>query len=519
MQKSVRYNEGHALFLSAVARKEGAKRGYLSKKTAENSRWHEKFFALYQNVLFYFENEQSARPAGIYLLEGCTCERAPAPKMSTTGREALEKQHYFLIVFGHDGQKPLELRTDEESECDEWVEAIQQASYSDIIIEREVLMQKYIHLVQIVETEKVAANQLRTQLEDQDTEIERLKAEIIALNKTKERMRPYHVIHENEDPDIKKIKKMFLVSVQGFMRGWLCRRKWKIIVQDYICSPHAESMRKRNQIVFNMVEAETEYVHQLYILVNCFLRPLRMAASSKKPPISHDDVSSVFLNSETIMFLHEIFHQGLKARIANWPTLVLADLFDILLPMLNIYQEFVRNHQYSLQVLANCKQNRDFDKLLKQYESNAACEGRMLETFLTYPMFQIPRYIITLHELLAHTPHEHVERKSLEFAKSKLEELSRVMHDEVSDTENIRKNLAIERMIVEGCDILLDTSQTFVRQGEPSSAHSMAQHTTNLWSLLPVFFKSFTKSASNSLLLHFFLSILLCHMNIKASEH
>jgi len=40
------------------------------------------------------------------------------------------------------------------------------------------------------------------------------------------------------------------------------------------------------------------------------------------------------------------------------------------------------------------------------------------------------------------------------------------MHDEVSETENIRKNLAIERMIVEGCEVLLDTSQTFVRQGE-----------------------------------------------------
>ncbi|XP_067114164.1 ras-specific guanine nucleotide-releasing factor 2 [Osmerus mordax] len=470
MQKSVRYNEGHALYLSVVARKEGTKRGSLSKKTTENSRWNEKYFALYQNVLFYFENDQSARPSGIYLLEGCTCERIPAPKVSSVGKESSDKQqHYFLVVFGHDGQKPLELRTEEESDCNEWVECIQQASYSDIIIEREVLMQKYIHLVQIMETEKVAANQLRTQLEDQDTEIERLKAEIVVLNKAKERMLPFQLNQEEEDPDIKKIKK-----VQSFMRGWLCRRKWKIIVQDYISSPHAESMRKRNQIVFNMVEAETEYVHQLSILVNCFLRPLRMAASSKKPPISHDDVSSIFLNSETIMFLHEIFHQGLKARIANWPTLVLADLFDILLPMLNIYQEFVRNHQYSLQVLANCKQNRDFDKLLKQYEANAACEGRMLETFLTYPMFQIPRYIITLHELMAHTPHEHVERKSLEFAKSKLEELSKMMHDEVSDTENIRKNLAIERMIVEGCDILLDTSQTFVRQGSliqlPSSS-------------------------------------------------
>uniref|UniRef100_A0AAX7UZ83 Ras protein-specific guanine nucleotide-releasing factor 2a n=1 Tax=Astatotilapia calliptera TaxID=8154 RepID=A0AAX7UZ83_ASTCA len=469
MQKSVRYNEGHALYLSVVARKEGTKRGYLSKKTTENSRWAEKYFALYQNVLFYFENDQSARPSGIYLLEGCTCERAPASKVSAISKDAIEKQqYYFMVNFGHDGQKPLEMRTEDELDCNEWVGGIQQASYSGIIIERDILMQRYIHLDQIMETEKVATNQLRTQLEDQDTEIERLKAEITVLNKAKERMQSHQNNQDEEDPDIKKIK-----MVQSFMRGWLCRRKWKIIVQDYICSPHAESMRKRNHIVFNMVEAETEYVQQLSILVNCFLRPLRMAASSKKPPIRHDDVSSIFLNSETIMFLHEIFHQGLKARIANWPTLVLADLFDILLPMLNIYQEFVRNHQYSLQVLANCKQNRDFDKLLKQYESNAACEGRMLETFLTYPMLQIPRYIRTLHELLAHTPHEHVERKSLEFAKSKLEELSKMIHDEVSDTENIRKNLAIERMIVEGCDILLDTSQTFVRQGELLSLYFM----------------------------------------------
>lgn len=144
------------------------------------------------------------------------------------------------------------------------------------------------------------------------------------------------------------------------------------------------------------------------------------------------------------MFLHQIFYQGLKARIASWPTLMLgkepqfyfdllmllslrnvlwvlwnegrgsvlflstvsnhflctctdmftADLFDILLPMLNIYQEFVRNHQYSLQILAHCKQNRDFDKLLKQYEAKPDCEERTLETFLTYPMFQVCLFVL-----------------------------------------------------------------------------------------------------------------------------
>ena len=44
---------------------------------------------------------------------------------------------------------------------------------------------------------------------------------------------------------------------------------------------------------------------------------------------------------------------------------------------------------------------------------------------------KIPRYIITLHEILAHTPHEHVERRSLENARVQLEHLSRQMHDEV----------------------------------------------------------------------------------------
>uniref|UniRef100_A0A8C0EK89 Ras protein specific guanine nucleotide releasing factor 1 n=1 Tax=Bubo bubo TaxID=30461 RepID=A0A8C0EK89_BUBBB len=346
-------------------------------------------------------------------------------------------------------------------EVGEMLTAVSACSYRNLATEHEALMQKYLHLLQIVETEKTVAKQLRQQIEDGEIEIERLKAEIASLLKDHERIQAGQTsAPSDDDSDIKKIKK-----VQSFLRGWLCRRKWKTIIQDYIRSPHADSMRKRNQVVFSMLEAEAEYVQQLHILVNNFLRPLRMAASSKKPPITHDDVSSIFLNSETIMFLHQIFYQGLKARISSWPTLVLADLFDILLPMLNIYQEFVRNHQYSLQILAHCKQNRDFDKLLKHYEAKPDCEERTLETFLTYPMFQIPRYILTLHELLAHTPHEHVERNSLDYAKSKLEELSRIMHDEVSETENIRKNLAIERMIIEGCEILLDTSQTFVRQG------------------------------------------------------
>lgn len=61
--------------------------------------------------------------------------------------------------------------------------------------------------------------------------------------------------------------------------------------------------------------------------------------------------------------------------------------------------------------------------------SLAPCPHLSLSSHLSPSPFphhpQIPRYILTLHELLAHTPHEHVERNSLDYAKSKLEELSR----------------------------------------------------------------------------------------------
>jgi len=46
------------------------------------------------------------------------------------------------------------------------------------------------------------------------------------------------------------------------------------------------------------------------------------------------------------------------------------------------------------------------------------------------------------------------------------------MHDEVSETENIRKNLAIERIIIGGCDILLDVNQVRVYPCEGRNSES-----------------------------------------------
>lgn len=92
MQKGIRLNDGHVASLGLLARKDGTRKGYLSKRSADNTKWQTKWFALLQNLLFYFESDSSSRPSGLYLLEGCVCDRAPSPKPAPSAKEPLEKQ-------------------------------------------------------------------------------------------------------------------------------------------------------------------------------------------------------------------------------------------------------------------------------------------------------------------------------------------------------------------------------------------------------------------------------------------
>ncbi|KAK7573318.1 hypothetical protein V9T40_010509 [Parthenolecanium corni] len=506
MQRSIRVNDSQLVMLSERAHFDHSRAGYLHKRAADSAKWQLRYFVLYQNLLFYYDSEACSRPSGVVFLEGCYCERIITTSGGGSKKDLHDKQVCFAISYRRENQRQYELRASNESDCQNWIEAIRDASFNKLLLQKEELEQKHLHLLQIVESEKTAKWQYTQQCEELAFEIKKLRSE---LNTLKREWKPlassvyggaaasfaaaydtggapfgspsttgaaaaalagdgYGGLFSHsagDSPVIDAIQLQKIKKVQSFFRGWLCRRRWKQIVEQYIKSPHAESMRKRNCLVFRMVEEEEEYLKQLDIVVSCFLRPLRMAVCSQKPPCSHEDINSIFLNVETILFLHQIFYKGLSSRMESWPTLILGDLFNMLIPMLSIYQEYVRNHHYSVQVLTECKQSSAFSVILYKLENKPACHSSQLDTFLMTPMHQIPRYIVTLHELLAHTPHDHVDRKSLMEARQKLEDLSRQIKDEVSETENLRKNLAIERMIVSGCDILLDVNQVYVREG------------------------------------------------------
>ncbi|ROT80063.1 putative ras-specific guanine nucleotide-releasing factor 1-like [Penaeus vannamei] len=263
------------------------------------------------NLLFYSEGESSVKPSGVIMLEGCYCERLITTNTNTKNKDT-DKQFCFAITYRRENQRQYDLKAETEGECKAWIDVIRQASFNKLLLQKEELEQKHLHLLQIVESEKTAKWQYTQQCEELTSEIKKLRAELCTLKK-EWRVVPSRRLEDlpEDSEEIKKIKK-----VQSFFRGWLCRRRWKQIVED---------------LVFRMVEAEEEYVEQLNLLVSCFLRPFKMAASSKKPPCSHEDVNSIFLNSETLLFLHQIFLKGLSARMESWPTLVLGECLGTVL--------------------------------------------------------------------------------------------------------------------------------------------------------------------------------------------
>lgn len=128
------------------------------------------------------------------------------------------------------------------------------------------------------------------QVEELSNEVKQLREELKRYKKQHYLLRSKTIANE-ESNDMRRIKK-----VQSLCRGWLYRRRWKRIVKDYIESPDALNLRKRNRIVFELVEKEGEYMSQLEILVSNFLRPFKMAACSSKPPVTHEEINCIFLN-------------------------------------------------------------------------------------------------------------------------------------------------------------------------------------------------------------------------------
>lgn len=125
------------------------------------------------------------------------------------------QQHCFTISYRRENQRHYELKCNTESECSAWIIAIREArlvyatiliknlphifsrlhsnfynaspfvslpasakSFNKLLLQKEELEQKHVHLLQVVESEKTAKWQYTQQCEELASEIRKLRAEV-----------------------------------------------------------------------------------------------------------------------------------------------------------------------------------------------------------------------------------------------------------------------------------------------------------------------------------------------------
>jgi hypothetical protein len=98
---SFKVNEDHLLNLAIKARLENRECGYLSRRGGQDPsssphKWQLKWFVLYQNLLFYYDNVNSSKPQGVYFLESCYSTRSPV-KNSKDGEKLVSQ--FQLVDF------------------------------------------------------------------------------------------------------------------------------------------------------------------------------------------------------------------------------------------------------------------------------------------------------------------------------------------------------------------------------------------------------------------------------------
>lgn len=82
MQKAIRLDDSQLLMLAGRAKTDFTIAGNLQKKSSDTGKWKQRWCALYENLLFYFENETTSRPLGLIFVEGCYSEHIVTPRSS-----------------------------------------------------------------------------------------------------------------------------------------------------------------------------------------------------------------------------------------------------------------------------------------------------------------------------------------------------------------------------------------------------------------------------------------------------
>eukprot|EP01127_Copromyxa_protea_P019486 TRINITY_DN6345_c0_g1_i1.p1 TRINITY_DN6345_c0_g1~~TRINITY_DN6345_c0_g1_i1.p1 ORF type:complete len:581 (-),score=78.64 TRINITY_DN6345_c0_g1_i1:69-1787(-) len=218
----------------------------------------------------------------------------------------------------------------------------------------------------------------------------------------------------------------------------------------------------RSRVAYELMLTEQKYVRNLYILIQTWKDPLASRIISRNiTSITETSFLTLFGNIEDLILVNTTLLSSIIMRLKRWneTTTTIGDIFELLLPDLRQYNDYIISFPEACKVLHNIDRKEHIRQFLEQRgESNPLCSGLDLFAFLMMPIHRISRYQSIISSLLSYTPPDHPDHPPLRNANQNLTNLKISLVDAIKEAERAKRLNKIAKKFIDTKDFQIKQS-------------------------------------------------------------
>lgn len=216
-----------------------------------------------------------------------------------------------------------------------------------------------------------------------------------------------------------------------------------------------------------LFQTEKNYVEILNTINDVFKVPLDTLLKEKRPILNDRDIKAIFHRFVPILEVHRKILAALEPMVTNWDdnAQIAAVFVKYSDEIIKVYPQYI-NHLDMIRDLVEEKASNscEFQKFLKDAESNPRCKRQGLKDLIAWPMQRIGRLILLLQGILDDTPRNHPDNKQLHKAIQLITDCGKQVNEDKRVTEHAIRRLEIFHEI-ENCPLeILSLKRYFVEK-------------------------------------------------------
>eukprot|EP01114_Cavostelium_apophysatum_P022237 TRINITY_DN7982_c0_g1_i1.p1 TRINITY_DN7982_c0_g1~~TRINITY_DN7982_c0_g1_i1.p1 ORF type:complete len:872 (-),score=270.52 TRINITY_DN7982_c0_g1_i1:25-2640(-) len=224
---------------------------------------------------------------------------------------------------------------------------------------------------------------------------------------------------------------------------------------------YEEEKTPRNKVLRELIETEKDYIVDLEVIGNVFLKPIR-----QKKLMNAKEIEDVFSNVDMLFNIHKELVKKFDVPVLD--DLMFGQAFLRVVDFLKIYAQYCASQSKAMTTLKKLREHSsDMESFLKNALSNAECRNQSLESFLIKPVQRICKYPLLLRELLKHTPPEHPDYEPISKSMSSIESIVTQINETKRIKDNTFKLGEIAEQLEDSQDLkIVDPNRWLLKEGE-----------------------------------------------------